>query len=319
MVRANDPSALGADIQTAEIDDNAITLAKLAHQTASFILLMNGSGVPIAALLANANVDANAAIDQSKLVNVVDADIDTHVSTKITGLATLTQNIAMGGYDITNLDNMAYSALTELTIATGDVTKTQFIHSIDTEADAGTDNLDHILGGTTNELVLIGPVSGARIPTVVDTASGGGQFLGAGNFTLDSNHDRYLAQYNGSDWFEISRSNNASWGWKCPHYVSCFSDDLEEYYIKEMLRNHKNIVPMIVCDKLDYKILKIKYFDGSTLIEIPKSKFGLQEHILYNSLRRISQKHLKKHQIQMKNEIITDKSDVFKEIMKLNI
>jgi len=49
-------AGVGEDIQTAEIDDNAITLGKLAHQSNSTLLRMSGSGVPEAGLLINANI-----------------------------------------------------------------------------------------------------------------------------------------------------------------------------------------------------------------------------------------------------------------------
>lgn len=47
MVGASDPSPLGPDIQTAEIDDNAVTLAKTAHGTADQFIGFDGSGVPV--------------------------------------------------------------------------------------------------------------------------------------------------------------------------------------------------------------------------------------------------------------------------------
>ena len=121
----------------------------------------------------------------------------------------------------------------------------------------------------------------------------------AGDFTLSSNNDTIsliARESAGSEfvWYEISRSDNASWGWNCPYYVSYFSDQDENNIIKRMEKNYKNIVPAIKCDIKDHTKLNLKYFDGSNLITIPKSKFGLHEQILYNKVRQISERYLKK-------------------------
>jgi len=57
----------------------------------------------------------------------------------------------------------AQDAPTELTIASGAITVTQGFHKIDTEADAGTDDLDTINGLVANALYLFKPENTARI------------------------------------------------------------------------------------------------------------------------------------------------------------
>lgn len=54
------------------------------------------------------------------------------------------------------------SAATELTIASGEIEVTQTVHSIDTEADAASDNLDTISDMVANQLYLFKPANGAR-------------------------------------------------------------------------------------------------------------------------------------------------------------
>ncbi len=54
------------------------------------------------------------------------------------------------------------TAATELTIATGDITATQSFHSVDTESDAASDNLDGINGGVAGDILAIRPANDAR-------------------------------------------------------------------------------------------------------------------------------------------------------------
>jgi len=192
----------------------------------------------------------------------------------------------------------------DYTISSGIITTTTKCIEIDTEGGAGTDDLDAIAGGTEGDILIAKSENTARDPTFVDTGAGSiNKMILAGNFTLDSKNDSItlIARENAGEefvWYEISRSNNASWGWKCPNYVAYFSDDNENNIIKRMEQNYKCIVPAVSCNVNDHTKLDLKYFDGSTLVTIPKSKFGLHEQVLYNKLRRISQKHLKKHIIQ---------------------
>ncbi len=93
----------------------------------------------------------------------------------------------------------------ELTIATGVVTVTGGFHTVDTEADAATDDLDTINGGTTGHLLVLTSAVDARDPTVKDAT---GNLALAGDFTLDDSDDTITLIYNGSNWLEVSRSNN---------------------------------------------------------------------------------------------------------------
>src|SRR4030042_462522 len=59
-------------------------------------------------------------------------------------------------------ENIALETATELTIADGAVTKTRAYHSVDTEADAGSDELDTISGGAEGDVLFIRSESAAR-------------------------------------------------------------------------------------------------------------------------------------------------------------
>ena len=106
------------------------------------------------------------------------------------------------------------AATSELTIALGIITPTGCLHSVDTQADAGTDNLDII--GTTNHpegrVLIIYPEDGGRTVVVIDEAGGAGQIHTAdgNNFIMDE-ADMLLALYRrGADWYELYRSFGTS-------------------------------------------------------------------------------------------------------------
>ena len=78
---------------------------------------------------------------------------------------------------------------TELTIATGAITKTQTLHRIDTEADAASDDLDTINGGSDGDILIIRAENAAR--TVILKDGTGNLDLWAGDIELDD-LDKYL-------------------------------------------------------------------------------------------------------------------------------
>ena len=95
----------------------------------------------------------------------------------------------------------------ELTIASGSVTPTVSTHSIDTEGDAATDNLDNIV--TTNledgRFLLIRGNNASRAVTVRDAQGSAGQIITATgeNVTLLGTTNSILLQRRGSDWYEV--------------------------------------------------------------------------------------------------------------------
>ena len=71
-------------------------------------------------------------------------------------------NLDMGDVEIDNIKTLNMSSGTELTIASGAVTAVRGHHSIDTESDASTDDLDIINGLNNNDIVLFFAASGDR-------------------------------------------------------------------------------------------------------------------------------------------------------------
>lgn len=87
-------------------------------------------------------------------------------------------------------------AETELTIASGSVTATRFIHTIDTESDAAADDLTNILPGSLldGSLVLVGIEVAGRVATLKHSAGGSGylSLRGAQDCVLDAVAKRVL-------------------------------------------------------------------------------------------------------------------------------
>lgn len=98
-----------------------------------------------------------------------------------------------------------YRNATELTIASGVITVVQGNHTIDTEGDAASDDLDTINGAPEGMLVYVRPASGAR--TVVLKHDVGNIICpGAVDISLADVTDEALLFYNGSKWIVVAAS-----------------------------------------------------------------------------------------------------------------
>lgn len=97
----------------------------------------------------------------------------------------------------------------ELTIATGAVTVTGGYHTIDTESDAASDDLDTINGGADGQLLVVQAENSTRTVVAKD---GTGNLQLAGDFSLDNTQDSLTLLYSAalSAWVEISRSDNGA-------------------------------------------------------------------------------------------------------------
>lgn len=98
-------------------------------------------------------------------------------------------------------------AATELTIVTGAITATQSYHTVDTEADAATDDLDTISGGAEGDVLVVRAIDSARTVSVTEA---GNILLTATPFALDNVEDTLTLLNDGTNWMEISRSDNGA-------------------------------------------------------------------------------------------------------------
>lgn len=92
------------------------------------------------------------------------------------------------------------SNVTELTIVSDVITITGTYHTVDTENDASSDDVDTISGGVTNQLLILRPADGGR--TVV-LKNGTGNLNLHADITLDDDRDVVILIYTGTVWYPI--------------------------------------------------------------------------------------------------------------------
>jgi hypothetical protein len=100
--------------------------------------------------------------------------------------------------------NIALGAFVELTIATGEVTKTQAVHTVDTQADAASDELDTINGGAEGEVLILIAENAAR--TVILKNGTGNLDIGGDVYLTDVDQPVVLV-HDGTNWLLVSAPN----------------------------------------------------------------------------------------------------------------
>lgn len=138
------------------------------------------------------------------IINWVDAFADETTGHKHDGTSNEGPKLVIADSTDTKLNG---GAVSELTIATGAITITKTYHTVDTESDASTDDLDTISGGTAGDIIVLSAADGARDVVVKD---GTGNIKSNGDFTLDNAEDTWSAIYDGTNWLELSRSDNGA-------------------------------------------------------------------------------------------------------------
>jgi hypothetical protein len=122
---------------------------------------------------------------------------------------TIDSDLALGGlYKIKKALGMDFQPASELTIATGAVTQTQSVHTVDTQSDAASDDLDTITIATDMSVLYAHLENAARIVTLKH---------GTGNLNLPDDADIVMAEntvyfllYNGTAWNLVGSSGSGS-------------------------------------------------------------------------------------------------------------
>ncbi len=97
------------------------------------------------------------------------------------------------------------------TIATGAITATGSYTIVDTEASAATDDLDTItIGGGASIAGATIILRAANTARTVVCKDGTGNLKLAGDFSLDNTEDTIMLIYDGTNWLEVSRSDNGA-------------------------------------------------------------------------------------------------------------
>lgn len=151
--------------------------------------------------MAKATYDTNddSMVDADKINGSIDATkigAGGVTSTEFGYIGTLSSDIQTQVTARVSKTDAAFTASTELTISGGAITRTQALHTVDTEADAASDNLDTISGGADGNILFIRANHTDR--TVVVTESGNIVIPQGTQISLDDNIKTLLLVYDGT-------------------------------------------------------------------------------------------------------------------------
>ncbi len=96
--------------------------------------------------------------------------------------------------------------VTTLTIVSGAVTASRSWHKLTSEGSPAADDLLTINGGVTGQTLILNSNTNGDVVTLKD---GGGNLRLVGDFTLTNGQDRIMLMYDGTNWCELSRSDNS--------------------------------------------------------------------------------------------------------------
>ena len=96
----------------------------------------------------------------------------------------------------------------ELTISSDVIAVTHSFHTVDTEGDVSSDDIDTINGGVAAGQILT--ITANNTARSVVAKDGTGNLKLAGDFTMDNTEDTLMLVYDGSNWLEVSRSGNGA-------------------------------------------------------------------------------------------------------------
>jgi hypothetical protein len=110
-------------------------------------------------------------------------------------------------FDIRYSQSVAFGPPIEVTIANGEITVAQSYHTVDTQGDAGTDDLDTINKGRDGQLVILTAANDART-VVVKHGTGNIDLDGGTDVTLDDSEDKVLLIFDegSSKWCAVPNS-----------------------------------------------------------------------------------------------------------------
>lgn len=103
---------------------------------------------------------------------------------------------------------LSVGSSSELTISSGAITVTGSYHSVDTESDAATDDLETVNGGSDGAILILRAANDARTVVCKDFVAAPDNLLMAGDFSLTSVHDSIIFFHDTGFWIELSRSDN---------------------------------------------------------------------------------------------------------------
>jgi hypothetical protein len=177
-------------------EEGATNLLGLKRTTADTLTWVDTSGTVVQTL-------SRAIAGTANEITVTNADGVAGAPTlSLPSALTFTGKTITGG----TINKLNFGSPTELTIASGVVTMTKTYHTIDTESDAASDDLDTISGGATGDVLILSSADAGRDVTVKH-GTGNIQLNAATDKALDNPLDSLVMLYNGSNWIQLDFTN----------------------------------------------------------------------------------------------------------------
>lgn len=122
---------------------------------------------------------------------------------------TLGGDLNAAGNDIADLGKLNFDDATELTIAGGAVTATQAYHTIDTESDDASDDLDTINGDVAGDVLYLRAADGART-VVLKHGTGNILISGDADYSLDDATKEVQLHSDGTNWHMVGSAGGGA-------------------------------------------------------------------------------------------------------------
>lgn len=121
----------------------------------------------------------------------------------------LNEDFDVNGNSINNVGILQFNDATELTISSGAITITQSYHTVDTESDASTDDLDTINGGTGGDVLFLRAANASRTVTL---RHGNGNIVlhDQGDYDLNDTDKVIQLIYDGTNWHVVNTTTFVS-------------------------------------------------------------------------------------------------------------
>lgn len=123
-------------------------------------------------------------------------------------IITLTEHLRVADTGRVSLRQLNFASRSTLTIASDAITVTRSFHLVDTEGGAATDDLKTINGGAEGDILILMPANDAHTVVLKNNASGGNLKLARADFSMDGLWDAIVLISDGTNWYELSRSDN---------------------------------------------------------------------------------------------------------------
>ena len=109
-------------------------------------------------------------------------------------------DVDLAGFDLKNIGELDPKAHSELTISSGSITPTQMLHTVDTESDAASDNLDTLVATSgKRSIVILVPENSGRVVTI----------LSSGNILLSHGSSTYA--FGATDMICLIQNTDTTW------------------------------------------------------------------------------------------------------------